>query len=68
MVHTLKRVYLYTAATIALLITAGFAIYLLITLFHAAGLLSQDTYYDGSGIVTQTAPPPSAQAITDSVV
>jgi hypothetical protein len=68
MVHTLKRVYLYTAATFALLITAGFTINLLITLFHAAGLLPQTTYYNGSGIVTQTTPPPSAQAITDSVV
>ena len=69
MVHTLKRVYLYTAATFALLITAGFTINLLITLFHAAGLLPQDIYYDGSGIVTtQTTPPPSPQAITESVV
>jgi hypothetical protein len=68
MVHTLKRVYLYTAVTFALLFTAGFTINLLVTLFHAAGLLPQETYYDGTRVVTQTLPPPSGQAITESVV
>ena len=68
MVHTLKRVYLYTAVTFALLFTAGFTINLLITLFHAAGLLQQYTYYDGTSIVTQTTPPPSGQTITESIV
>ncbi|HEU5201019.1 MAG TPA: hypothetical protein VFU32_15375 [Ktedonobacterales bacterium] len=68
MVHTLKRVYLYTAVTFALLFTAGFTINLLVTLFHAAGLLQHYTYYDGTGIVTQTASPPSGQAITESIV
>src|SRR5215469_2042988 len=68
MVHTLKRVYLYTAVTFALLFTAGFTISLLSTLFQAAGLLPHDTYYDGSSNVTTTYPAPSQQAITASVV
>jgi hypothetical protein len=38
MIHTLKRVYLYTAATFALLFTAGVTIYLLDTLLQVAGL------------------------------
>ncbi len=66
MVHTLKRVYLYTAVTFALLFTAGFTINLLITLFHAAGLLPRDVYSDGT--VGYIAPAPTSQEIATSVV
>jgi hypothetical protein len=66
MVHTLKRVYLYTAVTFALLFTAGFAINLLITLFHAAGMLPG--YYNGSEFVTDTYYSPTRQQIETSIV
>jgi hypothetical protein len=64
MVHTLKRIYLYTAATFALLFTAGVTINLLINLFYLAGLLPRTTFDDGG----YTPPPPSSQDIEQSVV
>jgi len=66
MLQTLKRVYLYTGVTFALLLTAGFGISLLITLFHAAGLLPR--YFDGTEYVTETYLSPTSQQVLDSVV
>ena len=48
MVQTLKRVYLYTAATFALLFTAGVTIILLNTFLNLAGMLSYYLESDGT--------------------
>jgi hypothetical protein len=66
MVHTLKRVYLYTAATFALLFTAGVTIILLDTLLNLAGLLPHEINGDGS--IGFTASPPDSQQVVQSVV
>ncbi len=60
MVHTLKRIYLYTAATFALLATAGVTVRLLYLLLQAAGL--RPHYFDPFGDV-QYSPPPTTQDI-----
>ncbi|GEM_PF-2528302 len=65
MVHTLKRVYLYTAATFALLATAGVTVRLLYLLLQASGL--REHYFDPFGGV-QYSPPPTTQDIEQGVL
>ncbi len=65
MVHTLKRIYLYTAATFALLFTAGVLVNLLYVLFQAAGLRPRYYYLENGPVY---APPPTSQEIAQSVV
>jgi hypothetical protein len=48
MVQTLKRVYLYTAATFALLFTAALAVIMLNTILNLAGMLPYYANSDGS--------------------
>src|SRR5215472_14551659 len=66
MVQTLKRVYLYTAATFALLFTAVVTISLLDTLLRVAGMLPYDVSFDGS--IGSTDLPPDSQQVTQIVV
>ncbi len=68
MVHTLKRIYLYTAAAFALLFTAGVAIYLLDTLLNLAGLRPYYVNFDGSIDPSFAPPPPDSQQVAQSVV
>jgi len=66
MVHTLKRVYLYTAATFALLFSAGVTVNLLINLFHLAGLEPQEFDYQSGSY--SALPAPTSQEVVQSVV
>jgi hypothetical protein len=64
--QTLKRVYLYTAATFALLFTAAITIIFLNTLLNAAGMLPTDINSDGS--VEFIYPSPTGQEVTQIVI
>lgn len=64
--QTLKRVYLYTAATFALLFTAAITIIFLYTLLNAAGMLPQFINSDGS--IGYTYSPPDSQTVEQIVV
>ena len=64
MVQTLKRIYLYTATTFALLFNAGITIYLLSTLFALAGM--RPLMYNGTLLVDT--PPPTADEVLQSVI
>ena len=66
MVQTLKRVYLYTAATFALLFTAGVSIILLNTFLNLAGMLSY--YLESDGTIETEGMMPDSQQVTQSVV
>ena len=66
MVQTLKRVYLYTAATFALLFTAGVTIILLNTFLNLAGMLSY--YLESDGTIETEGVMPGSQQVTQSVV
>lgn len=66
MVHTLKRVYLYTAATFALLFTAGVTVALLDTLLQLAGFVPYVVSYDGT--IERSLITPSSQDVAQSVV
>src|ERR1051326_72594 len=68
MVHTLRRVYLYTAATFALLFTAVMSILLLSTLLRAAGMLPHYVNSDGSEDSYFYVVPPSSQQIAQVVI
>lgn len=64
MVQTLKRIYLYTATTFALLFSAGVAINALSTLFRLAGM--RQTVYTETGPVE--GPVPSADEVLQSMI
>ncbi|HLV97399.1 MAG TPA: hypothetical protein VKT82_01870 [Ktedonobacterales bacterium] len=66
MVQTLKRVYLYTAATFALLFTASITIILLNTLLNQAGMLPYYVDYDGT--VNTEGIAPNSQQVTQVVI
>jgi hypothetical protein len=66
MVHTLKRVYLYTAASFALLFTAGVTAYFLDTLLNLAGMTQYYVNYDGT--VEPGAPPPDSQQVAQALI
>ncbi len=66
MVHTLKRVYLYTAATFALLFTAAITIILLDTLLNLAGMLPY--YVDYNGAISFNGSPPGSQQVDQIVI
>lgn len=66
MVQTLKRIYLYTAATFALLFTAALTIILLNTLLNLAGMLRYESDYSGS--IYYTAAPPDSQQVETIVI
>lgn len=64
--QTLKRVYLYTAATFALLFTAAITIIFLNTMLNAAGMLSY--YVEYGGQVNTYGVPPGSQQIEQIVI
>jgi hypothetical protein len=64
MVQTLKRIYLYTATTFALLFSAGVTINLLSTLFSLAGM--RQTIYTETG--PMEGPAPSSDEVLQSVI
>jgi hypothetical protein len=66
MVQTLKRVYLYTAATFALLFTASITIILLYTLLEQAGMLPYYVAFDGTTNIEGIAP--TSQQVTQIVI
>ncbi|HEY7356210.1 MAG TPA: hypothetical protein VH590_07075, partial [Ktedonobacterales bacterium] len=64
--QTLKRVYLYTAATFALLFTAAITIIFLNTMLNAAGMLAYYVNFDGS--VNTYGVPPDSQQVEQVVI
>ncbi len=68
MVHTLKRIYLYTAATFALLFTAAVAAYMLDTLLELGGMLPYYVNSDGSIETEFFASPPTSQEGLQSII
>ena len=66
MVQTLKRVYLYTAATFALLFTAALSVIMLNTLLNLAGMLRYEN--DSSGNIYYTALPPDSQQVETTII
>jgi hypothetical protein len=63
-IQTLKRIYLYTATTFAVLFSAGITINLLSTLFALAGM--RPLMYTATGLAES--PPPSADEVLQSVI
>lgn len=66
MVHTLKRIYLYTATTFALLVSAGVTVNLLDLFLQALGLQRRYLPYDGGA--TQYSPLPTTQAVEQGLL
>ncbi len=66
MVQTLKRVYLYTAATFALLFTASVTILALNTFLNLAGMLRY--YLESDGTIETEGVMPSSQQVTQSAL